>query len=117
MSFRNKVLAKYGDWNKKPLQFFSDCVGWPRQYIDALHYLIDNGEDVERDDFLKHIDFQSLVYDEDKTPNDVLPASDWGISYHKVEGFNCYYFVHSAIEHVFADEDEIKKIQQKAETE
>jgi hypothetical protein len=96
------------------LQFFCNCVGWPQKYMDALHYICDEGEEITRDEFLKHAD---VFCDEDQTVDDVLPPKDWGISYYKLSGFDLYYFIHSAIEHVFADESTIKAVQQKANEE
>jgi hypothetical protein len=83
------------------LCMYNNCVGWPENLMPALQYIIDNGDEIDRDDFLRHAD----VFDPEE-----IPADDWHIWYGKVSGFNIYYFVHSGIEHVFAGEEEILKL-------
>ena len=89
--------------------FYSDCVSWPLNQVQALSDLIDNAIDISRTTFLKHIDRKELKNIESDLgysshyKQGMTMASDWHVSYHRSKFKNkiCYYFKHSAIEHVF----------------
>lgn len=86
------------------LCFWGSCVDWPEQYIDALHYLVDNGRKTTRDIFLLHVKM---------SPEDAeqyIPDGDWHIQYYHL-GPDIWWYVHSAIEHVFATEESIQRVQ------
>jgi hypothetical protein len=90
-------------------KFYSDCVGWPENKIDALHEVIDSGKQITRETFLKHVDRDELRgietdlgYEQDSR-NGLTMAKDWHVDYRRstMSGKRCYLFVHSAIEFVF----------------
>jgi hypothetical protein len=90
------------------LPFFASCVGWPHEFADALDKIRGDGDEVSRSDFLAHADaadYKEMFY--------VGKKLDWHVSYRKYNGV--YFFVHSGIEYVFADEDQIAEIQKQTE--
>ena len=68
-------------------------MGWPEEEAELLDAIIANARSITRKTFLKYCDCD---------PKEI-PASDWHISYYRsqVAGVMYYYYVHSAIEHVF----------------
>lgn len=103
----------------KQLPFFSDCVGWPRNRLGALHYLIDHGEPITRATFLRHIDPDSLREIEDALSYSRHPSqgltmgADWHVGYYRLRRFGVvlYWFTHSRIEHVFCDPADIDTLE------
>lgn len=90
-------------------RFYSDCINWPRHDVQALSDMADEALDITRKTFLKHIDTSELAqmadnlgYDQHHTQG-LTMAADYHVSYHRstLNGKRCYYFCHSAIEHVF----------------
>jgi GNAT superfamily N-acetyltransferase len=104
-NFGNQLVSES---SARKLGFFADCVGWPSKYADALRYIRDKGMGIERDEFLAAVSF-------DGDPNEAIPADDWHINYCEVGGV--YFYVHSGIEYVYADESQIESIQKKLDTE
>lgn len=96
---------------------FSDCVGWPKEKIDALHLLIDESETITigkfrdlvgRDqmrDLTRHLGYgkHGLKIDDDHHVRCALHRS------------GAVMLVHSAIEHVFAEPDLIDTLQARAD--
>ena len=97
MTFLSKILAS-------TLPFFSDCVSWPPEYLEALKRIRDKGDDIDRAVFLAHVNWTL-----NKAPHDFIPEDDWHIHYKRYE--KIYFFIHSGIEFVFATEPQIKAIQ------
>ena len=92
--------------------FYSNCVDWPRGDVNregGLRDMIDDAIDITRRTFLKYVDpaeiadiEQNLGYA--RHPSQGLTmAGDCHVTYHrsKLHGKRCYFFCHSAIEHVF----------------
>lgn len=88
--------------------FYSDCVGWPDD-VDDLIYLQDESEEISRARFLKLVDKDVLKDIEAGLGyNRALKMKDdYHVRYHLHEPTGIPYFVHSAIEHVFATRDDI----------
>lgn len=97
MTFMAQVLAS-------GISFFSDCIGWPPEYLDALQRIRNEGHDIDRSEFLANVHWTL-----DKAPNDFIPEDDWHISYWKYE--KIFFFIHSGIEYVFASPHDIEKLQ------
>lgn len=102
------------------LPFFSTCVSWPREYMPALFYIIDKERKISRRTFLQHVDKSTLHSLEEELgyfphPSQGLTmAQDWAVGYYAIPGFDAYHFDHSRVEHVFATEDTIRRINEKA---
>ncbi len=86
------------------LPFFSSCVDWPEQYNLALDFIAHGGENISREEFLRNVEFEGSA-------DEVIPAWDYHIQYEKLPQRSVFWFVHSAIEHVFADERDIAELQ------
>jgi len=84
------------------LPFFSDCVNWPHERLAALEYLIDEGAEISRDEFLDRADADEA---------DIPPAGDWGVSYFELEDEPVVWYVWSAIEHVYALDGTVERVQ------
>jgi hypothetical protein len=109
------------DMKHKPLPYFSNCVSWPKHLVDApsgLCDMISDGVDITRRTFLAHVDRQALAEIEADLgyqtpgPGRLTMAGDCHVAYRKgtVLGRPAYFFVHSAIEFVFADiQDELQQ--------
>lgn len=74
--------------------------------MPALMYIIDNGDQITRDKFLRMVDFG-----EDE--NETIPKWDYHIQYEHL-GNDIYWFIHSAIEHVYATEESIQQLNRRA---
>ena len=110
-------------------QFFSDCVGWPKEFVDCpggLCDCIDQEDDITIERLMEEIDLEHFVelthmlgytgptpeYDDPEHPQHQpreMPFSmkdDWHVSFHKSEflGREVFYFKHSGIEHVYIPE-------------
>lgn len=93
------------------LEFFSDCVNWPRDQVDDLSDMIHVGKDITRATFLKSVNpdemrdlEKQLGYERDPRRG-LTMAKDYHVAYYKstLRGCPAVYFVWSAIEHVFTD--------------
>lgn len=80
------------------LPFYSDCVAWPDDKLAALRHLVDEGENIARATFMKHVRTEEI-------PPDWYPHNrfSWGYSFARLRGWPIYWYVHSAIEFVFAE--------------
>lgn len=87
----------------RKLPYFSNCVNWSERLLPALNLLIDEGEEIGRDGFLASADADA----------DAVPDWDWHIRYFRY-GDGIYWYVHSAIEHVFAEPESIRAVQDAA---
>jgi hypothetical protein len=105
------VLASFMILTDRIKPFYSDCVSWPLD-TDVLDEIRRNGDDVERDDFLAQVNFSELG-----NPDELVPADDWAIRYYKYEKGDIYFFIHSGIEHIFADDSDIRKVAEKIASE
>lgn len=92
------------------LPFYSDCVGWPRHQLAALTYLVDEGILIGRRTFFRHIDRAQLSPDWYPCPAGT-PYGDHFFTLHREP---IYWYVHSAIEFVFAEPATVAKIQEYA---
>lgn len=88
----------------RKIPMFRTCVSWPRDLLDVLDHLQEHGREIRRSTFFKNVE---LPEGPDGTP---FPAWDRHIAYYKLGGTRIYWAVHSAIEHVFADDDEMKRV-------
>jgi len=93
--------------------FYSDCVNWPKNDVEALTDMIDRAIDISRRTFLKHVDREnlreiekSLGYEAHHNQG-LTMAGDWHVSYHRSKWHEdtVYYFKHSGIEHVFVNSE------------
>ncbi len=98
---------------KGSLRFYATCVDWPPEDVNVeggLVDMIDEGKEVKRETFLKYMDKEDFEEIEEmmgyaKHPSQGLTMkSDRAVRYYKskLHGRPVYYFVHSAVEHVFA---------------
>lgn len=101
----------------KRRKFFSRCVGWPKDFEQAKDFLDDHGQEIPRDHFLKLVDRaemkrweRDLGYDRHLTM-----ADDWHVRYFVEPNTAIPFFVHSAIEHVFASREEIEALERRLE--
>lgn len=96
--------------------FHSTCVGWPEDDVHCkggLVSMIDNAIDITRATFLRHVDRDDLTERERGLGyswhwrNGLTMAGDYHVSYHRstLHGKRVYFFRHSAIEHVFTNEN------------
>lgn len=101
------------------LPYFSDCVGWPKHLVDApggLCDMIDAKIEITRSTFLKHVDQERLEEIEEglgyaprtsrAKDKGIRMTQDYHVRYYRAPllGTQAYFFVHSAIEYVFANE-------------
>jgi GNAT superfamily N-acetyltransferase len=104
------------------LQFLTSCVGWSGRSPtgDAggdIQKMVEGATDVTRKTFLKHVDRENLREVEqslgyfDHPSQGLTMAGDYYVSYHRgyFLGKPVYYFVHSAIEYIFMDPDDIRE--------
>ena len=100
------MISLKGDVMRR--KFYRTCVGWPDAEMSALHALIDDSSPISRDDFLPLVSVSQMRQIESELGYDrhLRMADDWHVSYH-LHPSGVPFFVHSAIEHVFADPAEI----------
>lgn len=87
----------------KALRYAYNCVN--PDDLKELNFVIDNGEEITREEFIEKVskkDLKSLEKDLGYD-NNFKMENDWHISYGKVKykGKQIYYFCHSDIEYVF----------------
>lgn len=75
--------------------------------LEELNYIIDNGEEITREEFLEIVNRKSLKSIETSLGYDsnFKMENDWHVSYWKsvYNGNPIYYFCHSCIEYVFKE--------------
>ena len=97
-------------------RFYSNCVGWPHP-VGPLMYLVENARPITRKTFLQHVDREDLREIEERLGYEHHPrcgltmSGDHCVSYYRSCGI--YYFRWSAIEHIFATEDQIEALLEK----
>jgi hypothetical protein len=103
--------------------FLTSCVGWsgrgrnPNPGAD-IQRMVDGARDISRTTFLKHVNRENLreieamlCYSEHPSQG-LTMAGDWHVSYHRGKfcGMPVYYFVWSAIEHIFMRIPDIRRV-------
>ena len=96
-------------------QFFSTCISWPEALSDAKDFLDENGEEVSRQTFLQHVDLRDFRSWEKALgyTKTLKMRDDWHVRYFLEPQTQIAFFVHSAIEHVFATREEIEDLQRR----
>jgi hypothetical protein len=106
---RPEVLGEYPDLAGRraaaELPYFSSCVNWPRELLPALGLLIDEGKEIGKREFLSRADAD---------PNDFPRRYHSDFRYFRYDQ-DVYWFTHSAIEYVFAEDESIRAVQRAAE--
>lgn len=87
----------------EPVPFYSDCVSWPRALLPALSHLVDEGYEITRTTFVRRTG--------ERLP---WPADSWWVSYWTLRGARVYWYVHSAIEYVYATPASIAAVHARA---
>lgn len=85
---------------------------------DLIGPMVDTAIEVSRRTFLKHVDRSSLSLVEmalgyaDHPGHGLTMAGDFHVAYYRSKfcGYRCYYFVWSAIEHVFVNLPEVEDV-------
>ena len=101
------------------LPYYNNCVNWTPREQEALSYIIDEGEEISRREYVRATNSSDREQIEESMgygPHFKI-EKDWSVTYERVPGFDCVYMNHSAIEYVFATPQTIRKIQRKAEEE
>ena len=100
------------------MRYYNNCVSWDSSDVHCdggLVDMINDNEDIERDEFLEHVDSfelskleRELGYSTDPSDDELSMEDDWHVSYHRstLHGETVYYFKWSGIEHVFKTLDE-----------
>lgn len=95
------------------LHYLNNCVNWPLRDVSSaggLQDMVDHAVEISRRTFLKHVCRESLQNIEDDLgytrhhAHGLTMAADYAVTYHrsKLHGKVVYFFIHSAIEYVFA---------------
>lgn len=95
---------------------YSTCVDWPKSRMGALETLISDAVDIDRDTFLRMVSRghmraieRALGYD-----RNLRMENDPHVRYRLDERSGVPFFVHSAIEHVFAHPGEVEGLQERS---
>src|SRR5512137_2020046 len=100
MKRRRAEMRKKIDTN---MEFYSACVGWPRQDVDAPGGLCDMvaaAQKITRQTFLRHVDREQvrdleaqMGYDTGNERGGLRMSNDWAVNYHrsKLHGKWVYY--------------------------
>lgn len=95
----DKVIIK-----KAIYDFIGTCVDNPFKSNNKLNNVIDNAENVSKDDFLNHVEIDDeLLQSIKEYPN------DFRFYYNKKD--DVYFFIHSAIEYFYKEADNINLLQ------
>jgi len=80
----------------KNYYFYSACVQWPEDEVDALIAIVANSRVISRATFMRHVYIEQELLE-------LIPSKYYGVSFHKstVGGETFYYFDWICIEHVF----------------
>jgi hypothetical protein len=101
-----KTCQEKGD-NMNPYPtFYSSCVNWPKDQVNDLIKMIDNGRDITWKTFRKNIGFESfweLEHHLGYPCGNLKLENDYAVSFHsgKYQGKKAYWCRHSAIEYVY----------------
>lgn len=90
-------------------KLYKNCVGWPENQIEALQYLIEHGVVIAREEFLAEVSPGQMQRIEKELGYDknLKMSEDFHVRYFREPFTKIPFFVHSAIEHVFAAPAEI----------
>ena len=94
----------------KEKPYFCNCVSWDAPDLPVLEYLIDGSTDIRRAMFLKHVDRDAMREMEVHLGygrGGIKMKDDYHVSYHLEPVSGVAFFKHSAIEFVFATDDDI----------
>lgn len=94
-------------------RFFNTCVAWPPEYMPALNFLISNSDEITREEFLADVEPRQMRAWENRLgygAGGLTMEEDYHVKYFRNQLTTIPFFVHSAIEHVFAGELEIKAL-------
>ena len=99
----------FGAPERKP--FYSNCVDWPDD-VDLLVLLQDEAEEIERKEFLRLVDKETMRDIEAMLGYNrhLTMAGDRYVSYHLEPKTGIPFFQHSRVEHVFATEQDIEAL-------
>lgn len=89
------------------LPFYADCVDWPRNQLAALMHLVDAGVLIDRAEFFRKINRTQIRPDWEPCP----AGTPYGEAFYTLPGYRIYWYVHSAIEFVFAEASEVAALQ------
>jgi hypothetical protein len=104
--------------------FLTSCVGWSgrgcgpeRDAGRDIQRMVDGARDVSRSTFLKHVDrgnlreVEAMLGYAEHPSQGLTMAGDWHVSYHRGRfcGMPVYYFVWSAIEHIFMRPEDMRR--------
>ncbi|MCW3782989.1 hypothetical protein [Defluviimonas salinarum] len=94
-------------------KFYSTCVDWPKERMLAKAFLDENGEEITRAAFLGLVDPRQMRALETHLGYDIhlKMEADYHVRYFREPVTGIPFFVHSAIEHVFARKDEIDALE------
>ena len=98
---------------RKGLPYFGACKSWPAEKLAALEWICENGVEIDRATFLGRVAPSKL-----RSWEKVLGyrdgrsmADDWHVRYFRSPDGEAHWFIHSAIEYVFARPETIAAIQ------
>ena len=98
---------------RKGLPYFGACKSWPAEKLAALEWICENGVEIDRATFLGRVAPSKLRSWEKVLGyrNGRSMVDDWHVRYQRSPDGMAYWFVHSAIEYVFARPETIDAIQ------
>lgn len=103
--------------------FLWTCVAWPPERLEALIALQDEASEIPLPDFVERVDeadWQDLLCNLGYTTaqsTGIRIEDDHHVRFHLHEPTGIPFMVHSAIEHVFAREEEIDRLHSRVEHE
>lgn len=90
------------------LPYYSDCVGWPSDRVDVLTHLVDEGEEITRETFFRHVSAEEIM---GAVGDSWYPHRRYyGHAFYRLRGHRIYWFTHSCIEFVFAHHSTIERL-------
>lgn len=93
--------------------FYSNCVSWLPEEMAALEYLIENGEEIELEafvDLVNPLDWATVVEGLGYGRGGLKIEDDYHVGFRRDPETGIPFMVHSAIEFVFAEADEIEAL-------
>jgi hypothetical protein len=82
------------------LPFYSSCVDWRRDRLDVLSHLVDEGEEITRETFFRHVSADEIM---GALGDGWYPHRRfYGYGFYRLRGYPIYWFTHSCIEFVFS---------------
>lgn len=108
---RIPVLSRRTSEMKRP--YFGSCVGWPYEKMPALEFLVEHGEEIDRQDFLASVDRAAMRRLESMLGygrQGLSMEEDFHVRYFREPRSHVPFLCHSAIEHVFARDTDIERL-------